>query len=88
MCSLWKCGTRTKPTRHATFYDSFDTVELVPSSFSLDYTPCSTCFGRKKLEKYNWHDFIPDKDVLNGVAVDSDAESLSSACSSDSSESL
>ena len=84
VCLKWRCGTPEAPSRNAEFYDRFDTIALCPSSFSLQFQPCGSCFDSRILRKHGWDGLVPDKDALMPSVLASDDE-VSSASSSDSS---
>ena len=93
VCRLWKCGSPAMPTGSASFYNSFDTIPLNPSSFNSQYQPCGNCFGSRLLHRYGWSTVIPTKTVLLGTEPpkpkdeDSDTLDESSAAGSSSSDS-
>ena len=93
VCRLWKCGSASQPTNAASFYSSFDTIPLNPSSFNSQYQPCSNCFGLRLLNRYGWTTNIPTKTELMKALVaapvedGSDTLDESSAAGSSSSDS-
>ena len=93
VCRLWKCGEPSKPRDAASFYSSFDTIPLCPSSFGLTYQLCSNCFGSRLLHRYGWSTSIPTKDelmrtpVADPVEEGSDTLDESSSAGSESSDS-